>query len=130
MMLTNMKLYNVKKTELQRTIDLTSLCGMTKSIGQKQQTSFIVHIQNEYDYIFDSDFRDDIFNQIKYYYWAIMKRNLPVYVVKEGIDQFVTKKTDIQKDIEIKPNESCRSMDEDIYPEEKGNQPTPKTMNP
>ena len=49
-MLTNMKLYNVKKTELQRTIALESVKALTKSTEEKRNTSFIVHVQNEYDY--------------------------------------------------------------------------------
>lgn len=95
LMLTNHKLHNVKKTELQRTIDLVNVKALTKSLDEKRKTSFIVHVQSEYDYQFDSDYRDDIFKQIKYYYWALKKRNLPIYAVKEGIDEFATKKTDI-----------------------------------
>jgi hypothetical protein len=61
----------------------------------KRSTAFIVHVQNEYDYQFDSESRDEIFKQIKYYYWAIKKRNLPIYAVNDSIDEFATKKTDI-----------------------------------
>ena len=57
--------------------------------------SFIVHVANEYDYQFDSDFRDEIFTQIKYYYWQAMQKNLPIYAVSDAIDEFATKKTDI-----------------------------------
>ena len=60
-MLTNTKLYNVKKTELQRTIGIESIKALTKSLDPKRATSFIVHIKSEYDYQFDSDARDDIF---------------------------------------------------------------------
>lgn len=69
LMLTNLKLYNVKKTELQRTINIDSIKALTKSMDAKRSTSFIVHVSNEYDYQFESDFRDDVFTQIKYYYW-------------------------------------------------------------
>ena len=62
LMLTNMKLYNVKKTEFQRTISLESVKALTKSLEEKRNTSFIVHISNEYDYQFDSDNRDEIFS--------------------------------------------------------------------
>ena len=67
LMLTNLKLYNVKKAEFQRTINLESIKALTKSLDPKRNTSFIVHVSNEYDYQFDSD--DDIFTQIKFYYW-------------------------------------------------------------
>ena len=86
----------------------------------KRQTSFIVHVSSEYDYQFDSEQRDDIFKQIKYYYWLIMKKNLPIYAVNDSIDEFATKKTDIQKDREVQPLENARVRTEDIYPEEKG----------
>ena len=116
-MLTNQKLYNVKKTELQRTIALENIKALTKSLDPKRATSFIVHVKSEYDYQFDSEQRDDIFNQIKYYFWNIKKYNLPIYAVREGIEEFATKKTDIQKDKEVQPMENCRQKKEDIYPE-------------
>ena len=116
-MLTNQKLYNVKKTELQRTINIESIKALTKSHDPKRATSFIVHISNEYDYQFDSDDRDDIFNQIKYYSWKMKGRNLPIYAVEDSIDEFATKKTDIQKDREVQPMENSRVKAEDIYPE-------------
>ena len=94
-MLTNLKLYNVKKTELQRTIAIESIKALTKSLEDKRSSSFIVHVQNEYDYQFDSESRDEIFAQIKYYFWAIKKYNLPIYAVSDSIDEFATKKTDI-----------------------------------
>lgn len=119
-MLTNQKLYNVKKTELQRAIAIDSIKALTKSLDAKRSTSFIVHVASEYDYMFDSDSRDDIFSQIKYYYWCIKKTNLPIYAVKESIDEFATKKTDIQKDREVQPMENARVRSEDVYPEEAG----------
>lgn len=132
LMLTNLKLYNVKKTELQRTINIESIKALTKSLDPKRATGFIVHISNEYDYQFDSDARDEIFTQIKYYYWAIKKKNLPVYAVSEAIDEFATKKTDIQKDREVQPMENSRVKAEDIYPEDASAATTspPQTMNP
>lgn len=53
-----------------------------------------------------------------------MKRNLPIYAVNDSIDEFATKKTDIQKDREVQPLENARIKSEDIYPEEKGATPT------
>ena len=95
LLLTNLKLYNVKKNEMQRTIELSKIKGLTKSSDPKRATSFIVHVSMEYDYQFDSDHRDEIFKQIKYYYWNIKKSNLPIFAVKDTIDEFATKKTDI-----------------------------------
>ena len=132
-MLTNLKLYNVKKTELQRTINIDSIKALTKSMDAKRSTSFIVHVSNEYDYQFESDFRDDVFTQIKYYYWQLKKKNLPIFAVSDSIDEFATKKTDIQKDREVLPSDNSRVKTEDIYPEEAGAEPTTPTtkqMNP
>ena len=30
---------------------------------------FVVHIKSEYDYRYESDYRDEIFSAIKYVYW-------------------------------------------------------------
>lgn len=127
-MLTNQKLYNVKKTELQRTIGIENIKALTKSLDPKRATSFIVHVKSEYDYQFDSEQRDDIFKQIKYYFWNIKKVNLPIYAVREGIEEFATKKTDIQKDKEVQPMENCRQKKEDIYPESASAGATSVTM--
>lgn len=108
LLLTNKKLYNVKKTEMQRAIALENIKALTKSQDPKRATSFIVHVASEYDYQFDSEQRDDIFKQIKYYYWNMKRTNLPIYAVKDSIDEFATKKTDIQKDREVQPMENSR----------------------
>lgn len=118
LLLTNIKLYNVKKHEMQRAIAIENIKALTKSMDPKRATSFIVHVASEYDYVFDSEQRDDVFKQIKYYFWNAKKRNLPIYAVKDSIDEFATKKTDIQKDREVQPLENARNRAEDIYPEE------------
>ena len=55
---------------------------------------------------------------MKYYFWATKKRNLPIYAVNDSIDEFATKKTDIQKNREVQPMENSRQTKEDIYPED------------
>ena len=42
-------------------IELSNIKALTKSLDAKRATSFIVHVASEYDYQFDSDYRDDIF---------------------------------------------------------------------
>ena len=108
---------------MQRTIAIENIKALTKSLDPKRNTSFIVHVASEYDYQFDSEQRDDIFKQVKYYFWNIKKRNLPIYAVKDSIDEFATKKTDIQKDREVQPLENARIKAEDIYPEQAGQTP-------
>jgi hypothetical protein len=61
LLLTNIKLYNVKKHEMQRAIAIENIKALTKSMDPKRATSFIVHVASEYDYVFDSEQRDDVF---------------------------------------------------------------------
>lgn len=49
-MLTNLKLYNVKKHAIQRAIALESIKALTKSVDPKRGAAFIVHVSSEYDY--------------------------------------------------------------------------------
>ena len=88
----------MKKAELKRTIPIENISALTKSLDPKRSTTFIVHVSKEYDYQFDSDKRDEIFEQIKYYFWSIKKTNLPIYAVRKAIADFATKKKDVKKD--------------------------------
>ena len=44
--------------------------------------------------------------------------------MSDAIDEFATKKTDIQKDREVLPSDNSRVKTEDIYPEEAGSEPS------
>jgi len=67
---------------------------ITKSTLQGNQ-QFIVHIKNEYDYTFDSDYRKEIFDALKYVFWTINNFNLPVYGVADKLKDYGTTKKDI-----------------------------------
>ena len=39
----------------------------------------MVHVKNEYDYRYESDFRKEIFEAIKYVYWKAHGKNIKVF---------------------------------------------------
>ena len=55
--MTNHSLYNIKKDNIQRKIGVVSIKALTKS-SKKDNLEFVVHIKNEYDYRFESDYRE------------------------------------------------------------------------
>lgn len=77
-----------------------------------------MHVKSEYDYRFESEYRNDIFDAIKYVCWKHNKVNLPVYAVPERLKDFHTSKRDISEGNEIDPDEKFRVKGEDTYPED------------
>ena len=65
MVLTNKALWNVKGQELQRSILLTHMSGLTKNIKRGGHEEFIVHVKDEYDYRLTSKCRENLFTHIK-----------------------------------------------------------------
>ena len=80
LLLTNQNLYNVKKDQIKRKIDINSIKAVTLST-KKDHSEFVVHIKSEYDYRYESDYRREIFDAIKYIWWKENHKNLPVYGV-------------------------------------------------
>lgn len=89
---------------------------MTKST-KDDNTEFIVHVKSEYDYHFECDNRQDIFNAVKYVYFMENKSNLPVYGVPDKLKHYATSKKDISAGYEVDPKEQFRMRKEDLYPE-------------
>lgn len=77
-------------------------------------------MKSEYDYIFESDYRKEIFEAIKYVFWKATGVNLPVYGVPDKLKEYHTSKKDIQNGIEVNPQENFRMTSEDIYKEVAG----------
>ena len=71
-----------------------SLQALTKSLI-KGDFSFIVHIKNEYDYIYESNLREKIFSAIKSTYNKFFGQNIAVYGVPENVKPYHTSKKDI-----------------------------------
>lgn len=57
LLLTNMALYNLKDTDIQRRIAVPTIRAITKSTKPKC-LEFVVHVTNDYDYRFESEMRD------------------------------------------------------------------------
>ena len=69
LLLTNCFLYNIKdKDDIQRKIDVENIKGVTKST-KKGCTQFAVHVNAEYDYLYESDFRVNIFDALKWIFY-------------------------------------------------------------
>lgn len=77
-----------------------------------------MHVKSEYDYRFESEYRADIFDAIKYVCWKHNKVNLAVYAVPDKLKDFHTSKRDISEGNEIDPDEKFRVRGEDQYPED------------
>ena len=115
-LLTNQYLYNIKKTEVQRRIAVKSIKSVTKSTIPNN-LQFIVHIKNEYDYMFESDFRKEIFEALKNTFWKTNGINLPVFGVNDKLKDYATTKKDISNGYEVKQDDNNRIRSEDIYEE-------------
>ena len=96
-MVTNKGVYNIKnRCEIQRAISLDKIKGVT--IGtQDGNDQFIIHVNDEYDYLFRSkDKRQEIINAVKYAYFRAKTSNLPVYGIPDKLtDKHMTSKKQI-----------------------------------
>jgi hypothetical protein len=96
---------------------------MTKST-KSDNTQFIVHVKSEYDYTFESDFRKEIFDAIKWIFWQQHNLNLPIYGVPDKLKDYATSKKDISQGIEVNPKEEYRLQKEDGFEEKGGSKST------
>jgi hypothetical protein len=120
-----MNLYNIKKDQVQRRIGVNSIKALTKSTNPKN-SQFIVHVRSEYDYMYESDFRKEIFEAIKYTFWKANGVNLPIYGVPDRLKEYHTSKKDITNGIEVNPQENFRLHKEDTYQENLSAKSTPQ----
>jgi hypothetical protein len=119
LLLTNDCLYNIKKNSVQRRINVNGIKAVTKSTQAGNQ-QFIVHIKSEYDYVFESDQIQEIFEAVKLVFWQNNKINLPVYGVPDRLMDYATSKKDITNGVEVHPRAAHRLKKEDRYEEEAG----------
>lgn len=112
-------MYNIKKDQVQRRINILSIKAVTKSTNPNNQ-QFIVHVKSEYDYMYESDYRQEIFDAMKWAFWKSNRVNLPVYGVPDKLKDYHTSKKDISNGIEVNPQENFRLHGEDIYEEKPG----------
>lgn len=89
---------------MQRRINISSIKAATKST-KADNLQFIVHVKNEYDYQFESEFRKEIFEAFKYIFYKENGSNLPIYGVPDKLKDYATTKKDIREGVEINPDE-------------------------
>ena len=99
LLLTNLKLYNIKGEQIQRRIAVDCIMGIIKSM-KGNSNEFLVMIKHEYDYRFESDQREEIFESIKYVFWKAHGFNLPVYGIPEKLKDHSTSKEDAAKNLQ------------------------------
>ena len=49
-MLTNIKLHNLEKNSIKRSIELADIKGITKNSKEGETDEFVIHVKDEYDY--------------------------------------------------------------------------------
>lgn len=77
-----------------------------------------MHVKDEYDYRFESEFREEIFEALKYVCWKNNKKNLPVYGVPDSLKQWHTSKRDVQEGRVVMPQSQWQLKGENTYPED------------
>lgn len=83
-MLTNFKVYNIKKTSIQREVPLDKVIAYTHCEDPKNY-GFIIHFHQDYDYKFTSlskygaGFATTIMNALQYAFARNQGYNLPIY---------------------------------------------------
>ena len=97
-MLTTKNLCNVRQSNeiFRRSIRVNKFAGLTKR-KNNDQLSFIVHVKDEYDYLFKAeseDQQDEIFHALKASYFKLMNDNLPIYEVPGELALYYTTKSD------------------------------------
>ena len=112
LLLTTLHLANVKDHTFQRRIRIDAIKAMTKST-ELNNNEFICHVENEYDYTFICDKREELFDHLKECYFNIKNENLPIYGVPGNVSQYATTKKDVKADIVKQPPDSFRLRAED-----------------
>jgi hypothetical protein len=77
-----------------------------------------VHVKDEYDYRFESENREEIFEAVKYVHWKNYKKNLSVYGVPDKLKQWHTGKRDVQEGRVVMPQSQWLLKGENVYPED------------
>ena len=95
--ITNKGIYNLKKTQLKRRIDIKSIKGITIA---KQSDEFVIHCNDEeYDYQFISQKKKTIVEIIAKHYFHLIGEELKLFLLNcSSLSTFVTSKKEKMKD--------------------------------
>ena len=117
-MVTRRFVYNVHKLKVKRQIDLLKLCGVSKNtVGKRSE--FTVHVNDEYDYRFLTDKRDEIIAILKLVYFGATQKNLPIFDIPEGhLRGFTSTEKDRKRGVDRFPPDSFRNYEEDLVKED------------
>ena len=79
-------------------------------IIKESATEFIIHVKDEYDYIFDSVYQKAIFLALKQAYYQNTGKNLPIYIVPNNMkyDGLHTTKKDAEEGRDVGLNDMYR----------------------
>ena len=117
LIITNEKIYNIKKTKIKRSIVINTLSGITKNL-QGSKKEFTLHVNTEYDYRFQSEKRDEIITILKTNFAERNGINLPIFgVPKTNLSEFTTTEKDKNRGTSKFPPPQFRLLDEDIIRE-------------
>ena len=89
-----------------------------KALSKSTEASnmeFIVHVKDEYDYRFNCEMREELFEQLKACFFNLMNLNLPIYGVPQKLKEYATSKKDIKSGQEKLPPDSYLLRNEDVY---------------
>lgn len=93
--------------------------GFLDQMSSCKPSQFIIHVANEYDYIFDSLHFEAIFVALKQAWHDSNGKNLPFYTVPHNTKYnglFTTKK-DVEDGRQVDMNEKYRDFSQDVYQE-------------
>lgn len=98
LIITNLALYNLKKKELKRRVEIKNIKGISCSSESKE---LVIHcVENEYDYHYESSRRNKIIQIINAAYKDSHKLEIDLCVVNsKSLAEFVTLKTEKKKDM-------------------------------
>lgn len=88
--------------------------ALTKST-ETGNMEFIVHVENEYDYRFVCEMREELFEQIKACFFNMMNKNIPIFGIPAKLKDYATSKKDIKGGLEKVPPDTYLLRNEDVY---------------
>lgn len=118
-MITTEKVYNVKKAKVKRSIFISDLSGITKTL-KGTRNEFTLHVNKEYDYRFMSERRDEIINVLKITFAQKNGINLPIFgVEKNNLVDFTTTEKDKKRGQSRFPPVQFRLKEENVLKDER-----------
>lgn len=88
-------------------------------MNQCSPNQFIIHVEGEYDYIFDSVHLKSILTALKQLWHECTGKSLPIYRVPHNLkyNGLYTTKKDVEEGRQIEPNEKYRYHSQDVSQE-------------